>query len=786
MKSRKGLLLIAAVTLLIVLCFSSTAFADDIDSGTCGVDGDNLTWVLSSDGVLTISGTGDMLDYTEEVGSPWYSNHSKITGVVIEDGVTSIGGAAFMGCNGLTSVTLPNSVTSIGNAAFTDCSSLTSVTLPSSITSIRGSAFYGCSSLTSVTIPNSITSIEKNVFKGCSSLTSVTLPNSVTNIKDYAFNGCRSLTSITIPKSVTNIGRYVFASCDSLNKVYISDLSSYLNINYSSDNPTSHPTYNGADLYINGELTTNISIPEGVTNIEPYAFYRCNSLINVTIPEGVTSIGAYAFFRCESLTNVNIPEGVTDIGTCTFRRCISLTKAVIPESMTSIGEGAFYDCVGLKSIAILAESTQIVSGEISWVSGGSEESGDLKVNKDIIVYVLKDTITESNVVRNKTKNVRYITKEGEHYFGDVIITPPTCTEDGIEDVQCVVCGESKGQMSVIPAKGHYLPAYMEGMDYENPTCTESGYDFYYCASCGQKIIDKVYDNALGHEWYLADISIEQGEKIFKCSRCGETKIEKIPTDTSATDDNTPGTGDDSTGTGDDAPAPDTTADPADELGIDGTEIGQGASSVAADAKLTTTKTDKDIKGSVYSKLQLKQKKVTKSSITISWTKVTGAKKYVVYAAKSGKTNKLKKITTTSKLTYALKKVNKKNLVKGTYYKFMVVALNSKGKVVTTSKYAHIATLGKNAASNPAKVTTKAKKDKVTLKVKKTFKLAGTYTSSAKKYKIKKILGMRYESTNTKVATVSSTGVIKGIKKGTCYVYAYAQNGIAKRIKVTVK
>ncbi len=116
----------------------------------------------------------------------------------------------------------------------------------------------------------------------------------------------------------------------------------------------------------------------------------------------------------------------------------------------------------------------------------------------------------------------------------------------------------------------------------------------------------------------------------------------------------------------------------------------------------------------------------------------------------------------------------------------MVALNSKGKVVTSSKYVHIATLGKNARSNPSKVATKAKKDQVTVKVKKTFKLAGTYTASAKKYKITKILNMRYESTNPKIATVSSKGVIKGVKKGTCYVYAYAQNGLFKKIKVTVK
>ncbi len=234
------------------------------------------------------------------------------------------------------------------------------------------------------------------------------------------------------------------------------------------------------------------------------------------------------------------------------------------------------------------------------------------------------------------------------------------------------------------------------------------------------------------------------------------------------------------------PTPTPTPDPTKEMGKDGTAIGEGASAEAAEAAITAAKGDKDLKGSVYNKLQVKQSKVTKTSIKVAWNKISGAKKYVVYAGKSGKSNKLQKITTTTKTNYTLKKFNKKKLTKGTYYKFMVVALNSKGKVVTSSKFAHIATLGKNAASNPGKITTKAKKDKVTVKAKKTFKLAGAYAASSKKLKIKKVLGMRYESTNKKVATVSSKGVIKGVKKGTCYVYAYAQNGLAKKIKVTVK
>ena len=108
----------------IVLCSSNI-----VDSGTCGAEGnngDNLTWILDDEGVLTISGTGAMASWNWK-GSPWYANKDKIESVVIEDGVTSIGANAFDGCSGLTSITIPNSVTSIGTSAFSGCSGLTRV-----------------------------------------------------------------------------------------------------------------------------------------------------------------------------------------------------------------------------------------------------------------------------------------------------------------------------------------------------------------------------------------------------------------------------------------------------------------------------------------------------------------------------------------------------------------------------------------------------------------------------------------------------------------------------------
>ena len=121
-------------------------------SGTCGAEGnngDNLTWILDDEGVLTISGTGAMASWNWK-GSPWYANKDKIESVVIEDGVTSIGANAFDGCSGLTSITIPSSVTSIGEYTFYGCSGLTSITIPNSVTSIGTSAFSGCSGLTRV------------------------------------------------------------------------------------------------------------------------------------------------------------------------------------------------------------------------------------------------------------------------------------------------------------------------------------------------------------------------------------------------------------------------------------------------------------------------------------------------------------------------------------------------------------------------------------------------------------------------------------------------------------
>ena len=262
---KKRIFSFVLAVLMIASLLPATALAVDIvDSGTCGAKGSNLTWTLDSEGVLTISGSGDMHGYGSS-DAPWYGSRSRVKSAVIAEGVTSIGESAFENCRSLTSVTIPNSVTSIGWSAFFYCKSLTSVTIPDSVTSVGAYAFLGCTSLTSVTIPNSVTSIGGCAFDECWSLTSVTIPDSVTSIGDSAFASCTSLTSVTIPDSVTSIGAGAFGGCTSL---------------------------------------TSVTIPDSVTSIGQHAFNGCRSLTSVTIPDGVTSIGDGAFASCTSLTDV--------------------------------------------------------------------------------------------------------------------------------------------------------------------------------------------------------------------------------------------------------------------------------------------------------------------------------------------------------------------------------------------------------------------------------------------------------------------------------------------------
>ena len=171
----------------------------------------------------------------------------------------------------------------------------------------------------------------------------------VTLIGSDAFRDCSSLTSITIPESITSIGLTAFYNCPNLKRVNISNLSVWYKILF---NDWGNPLCNGANLYVNDELVTDIVIPSDITSVNPYLFHGCTSIRSVVIPKGVTSIGDVAFCDCSSLTSIIIPESVTSIGYGIFSGCSSLTSITIPEGVTSIRGSVFSGCSSLTSITI--------------------------------------------------------------------------------------------------------------------------------------------------------------------------------------------------------------------------------------------------------------------------------------------------------------------------------------------------------------------------------------------------------------------------------------------------
>ena len=171
----------------------------------------------------------------------------------------------------------------------------------------------------------------------------------VKGISAKAFYGCTGLASITIPTSVTAIDGKAFEGCRSLKTVYYEGtLDQWCNLGFT--NEYSNPCCNGANLYINDELVTDIVIPSTFTTIQKYAFYNCRSLASLEIPAGVTTIDAYAFSGCRNLASVTIPDSVTTIGEYAFSGCTGLTSVTIPDSVTTIGQGAFKACTSLGTV----------------------------------------------------------------------------------------------------------------------------------------------------------------------------------------------------------------------------------------------------------------------------------------------------------------------------------------------------------------------------------------------------------------------------------------------------
>ena len=361
-----------------------------VATGICGAEGDgsNLTWTVTDDGVLTISGTGEMRNFEEYGGgAPWYYAQDNFDKVVIENGVSNIGSYAF-GHSDLTSVVLPETLKgigthafsgsnisainlpegldSIGQAAFSDCSKLTSIRLPNCLRTIAASTFARCGSLSTITLPDSLKSIGTRAFESCSGLTNIVLPQGLREIGSSAFAYC-GLASVNIPIGVTTIDQEAFAHCSALTSVTIPVTVTTIGDGafYGCSNLPVIDNIRYADTYLIDVIDRGksaYSIKQGTRFIDGNAFSDCTMMTSLNVPETVEQIGRMAFYRCSSLKTIALNGSINVIPYSAFSGCFSLESIVIPNSVVAIQQDAFNGCSSLKSV-VIPESTKVLQSE---------------------------------------------------------------------------------------------------------------------------------------------------------------------------------------------------------------------------------------------------------------------------------------------------------------------------------------------------------------------------------------------------------------------------------------
>lgn len=436
-------------------------------------------------------------------------------------------------------------------------------------------------------------------------------------------------------------------------------------------------------------------------------------------------------------------------------------------------------------------------------------------NHNYTVTVVAPTCTERGYTKytcsrcGNTYNDNYINASGHSFTNYVLDGNATCTQDGTMTAKCDKCSET----NTIPAPGSklghdyaqtvtpatcvsggyttyvctrcndtYVGNYVDaiGHSYNNvvtpPTCTAGGYTTHTCVRGDHTYVDS-QTSPLGHSYtatVVAATTTSQGYTVYTCTRCGVNYVSDytpvLPTLTPSEDKIAKEYGVDAK-----------TAQEINYIFITNNVSSDTASLTESKMTAKPPKGDGDYKGSNFGLLRAQTTKLKKNSVTVKWNKVKNADGYIVYGAKCGAKSKYKVLKVVSGKTTSY---THKKLKKGTYYKYNIVAfkyVNGVKVTLAASKKIHATTLGGKYGVAKA---VKLNKSKVKIKKGKTFKIKASEIKKDKK--IKRHRAICYESSNTKIAKVNSKGKIKAKKKGKCTIYVYAQNGVYKTVKVTVK
>ena len=326
-----------SICLVVTLLPNVALAADNGDTTTAmrGNCGSNVTWELTRNDegssnptyTLTISGSGEMPGFGSTGDQPWLGtgnvNRNKITAIVVDEGITSIGARSFRQLTSAKTLSLPASLQTISPlTALESLTSLENISVASGSTYFKSSdgVLFSADGSTlvkypenkdgeSYTVPSGTTKIEDMAFENLQKLKTITLNNGLTSIGDFAFSASNLIESVTIPDSVTSLGTYAF--------------------------------YNSTGL-------KSITVGSGITEINNQTFRNASSLETVTFTDAdsITSIGERAFEKCSKLKSLSLSDNLTTIGKQAFQECQGLTSIsdtnVTFTKLLSLGPNAFY------------------------------------------------------------------------------------------------------------------------------------------------------------------------------------------------------------------------------------------------------------------------------------------------------------------------------------------------------------------------------------------------------------------------------------------------------------
>ncbi len=538
------------------------------DSGTLGENG-NISWSFDTEtGVLTISGTGAMTDYTAASETPWYSYAELIKSVVIEEGVTTVADYAFKG-TALTEVVLPYSLAEVSSTAFGDCYSLTTVTFtgtqeewdaldvqfPDSTPEVICAGKSGTTGSNATWRFNGVTG--EFTVSGTGTMTYYTTSNPApwTDFRD-------EIVTVTIEEGVKNVSSQSFYRCTSLKNVNL---------------PDTVTTIGGCAF----EKTSieSIVIPDSVTHIDNAAFRGCKLLENVKLSANLRTIELFAFDDCESLTSLTIPASVTSI-VCRFKSCSSLTEIIVEEGNTNYVSDEYgvlytasfaalkaYPVASVRESYTVNEATETIAKDafsynenlktVILPEGVEKIQGDAfyscKMLETVVIPTTVTTIgTETDAFGNcaSLKNVTYNGSEhdwmliydnelqnldgvtynflsqaenGGHTYELITDIEPTETQHGEKAYSCS-CGMSYSEL---------LHNYIvdPNMPEVPPTCNSNGKRYYICTVCGDEDAEML-EKTGEHKHVMSRITkmptaTTRGVKEGSCIYCGSVKGERI-------------------------------------------------------------------------------------------------------------------------------------------------------------------------------------------------------------------------------------------------------------------